>query len=202
MSFEPYRIFGWLVPVSCFAISTVLVVGKHKELNARQMELDRASVALLSAQATKLDLDRQKPDRRFAAAVADSMEETLFLNDLRQRMHSNGVILIQWTSKALTYGSAPTGQAALAGGANADLLKGITRVDCDLTVSGQYTAIREFVGGLTNSERLFALHNIVWSRSEKGANQLTLSLSRYVSPKLAVAPVAVTPTPTKEVKSQ
>lgn len=179
---EPYRILGWLVPAICFAVAAAVIFAKHTAFTAKQTELDAASLKLSAARTTKAELDRKLPDRWYASVPATSMEETLFLNELRERMHSTGVILIQWTSKVQSYGVTASGQPDLAGGENAALLKGITRVDCDLTVGGQYTAIRQFIDGLTKSDRLFALHNVNWNRSDKTTNLLTLSLSRYVAP--------------------
>ncbi len=182
MRLEPYRILGWLVPAFCFAVAAAVIFAKHTAFTAKQTELDSASLKLSATRTTKAELDRKLPDRWYASVPATSMEETLFLNELRERMHSTGVILIQWTSKVQSYGVTSTGQPDLAGGENAALLKGITRVDCDLTVGGSYSAIRQFIAGINKSDRLYALHNVNWNRSDKTTNLLTLSLSRYVAP--------------------
>ncbi|MBS1726015.1 MAG: hypothetical protein JST51_04785 [Armatimonadetes bacterium] len=191
---EPYRILGWIVPAICFAIATFIIFSKHAAFTAKQSELDSASLKLQSARTRKTELDQKLPDQWYASVPANSNEETQFLNDLRERMHSTGVVLMQWTSKVQSYGVNANGQTDLAGGENAALLKGITRVDCDLTVGGEYSALRQFIAGLTSSDRLFALHNINWNRSDKSANQLTFSLSRYVAPEARAAQTPKTQT--------
>jgi hypothetical protein len=188
---DVYRILGWLVPSLCILGSARVIYNCNQEFRAATADQLRVHTDLQLAQATKAGVDRQPAGSQFAAATMNPMEETLFLNDLRNRARTTGAIIAKWTSKATIYTDTPT----LAYDATtARLLNGITKVDCDLTLTGDYHSVRTLIQGLLGSHRLFTIDNAAWTRADSGT-QLTLSLGRYVSPpaKNATTPSTASP---------
>ena len=186
MKMDPFRMLGWAVPTVCMAVAAILIFRQNGALQDAQSKRNHAEQLAQSATMEKSMVDRQEVEHRYAAADASSIEEPLFLEDLRSRARQCGVTIASWTSQAKQYGGAdsPSGQVASSGGADANLLKGITKISCSLSLAGQYSALRTFLEGLTRSDRLYTVSDVNWSRAEEGTT-LTVTLARYVGPPTA-----------------
>lgn len=194
MRFDAYRLFGWLIPGLCMVFAVLVLFNQTGALKEAQRVRDEASLDVTAAALKKTEVDAQVDERRFAAADANDMEQTLFLTDLRKRVNQSGAEITNWTSQVAQYRdpttAASTGNTAVAADPkDAALLTNITRVSSTLTLSGPYGAIRSFLEGIQRSDRLFTLSNVNWSRSPENT-KLILTISRYVAPPRAKPPTS------------
>lgn len=163
--------------------------GSLREVQAKR---DLALQEVETAKLIKVKLDAQGLERKYAATEASDMEQTLFLNDIRARATKFSAVITNWKMLAEEYGStANDGKAVTnADPKSAELLKGITRISSTLSVSGDYNAIRGFLGDLVASDRLYNLSRVSWNRSKDPRSTSTdviVTVARYVAPSKAAS---------------
>jgi hypothetical protein len=169
------RVLGWALPLVCMAVAAVLIIRQNSALQEANGKLLDAQRAETMAAAAKDLADKQSGKMRFAAAPATQNEESKFLDGLKIHAAAAGVKITRWNSRA---GST----TAPAEAAEADpALHGITKRSGDLTLNGSFEAIRSFLVGMSQTNRLYTFSDMRWSRNEKGL-ELTTTISRYVEP--------------------
>lgn len=176
MTQDRYRLFGWLSSGLCLAIAATLIVSRHGAMMAASAEENRAGAELAQARDAESAATRKPKDRSFTCAPRSTSEETEFLTDLRRRAHTCGVSISRWSSHATDYtnkdGSADPDKKAL---------EGVTKVSCDLALTGSYASLRAFLADVWSSDRLLNVSHVDWSRTDAGS-ELSLSLGRYLTP--------------------
>jgi len=188
------RLIGWAVPCLCIAAAGGVVFTKHGQLQQAETQLRVAQEKVEEATKAREALERNGAEVRFAAATQSPYEEASFLNEIRQRAVSCGVVISRWDSRNRSFGDSaeeaptdPEEQKRL------EKLKGITRISSDLTLIGPYSGIRKFLGETTAQERLYTLSNAKWSRKDEGGTELLVTVSRYVEPPQPEAAITFTP---------
>lgn len=181
MNISP-RLKGWLLPGISIAIAAIAIFNRHSAFTALSQREVVARHELEEAQAAKKKMEEQPVDGRYAAEERSPTEETKFLDELRNRAKAAGVTIVRWSSHTSTYdknkaGGPPSPTQAK----DEEAVKGLTKVSCDLAVSGAYPALRRFVAGLSTSPRLYTLSNVDWNRSDTGS-ELAMTLGRYLAP--------------------
>ncbi len=171
------RTLGWLIPILCMLVTATVFWRQSGVLLKAETLRDSAVVKIGQAVALRSAVDRQGQDRHYAAANDDGNEQNSFLDDLRLKAISSGATIVGWTANASTYGA--QGGPSLVDPNDNNLVKGITRVDCLLTMKGPYAPLRNFVRDTTDSDRLYTLSGISWTRSGDGVTSLQLTLTRY-----------------------
>ena len=175
-----FRSLGWLIPIFCMMVTAAVFWRQYGVLKTAEAIRDSAVIRIGQAVAVKLGVERQGEDRHYAAANEDGNEQNGFLDHLRLKAISSGATIVSWTANASTYGA--QGGPSLVDPNDNDLVKGITRVDCLLMLKGPYAALHTFVKDMTDSERLFTLSGISWTRAGDGVTSLQLTLTRYRAP--------------------
>ena len=195
MTPDRYRLFGWLASGLCLAVAAGLIVTRHANLVAATAEEGRLGGDLARAREEEKAVTRPPKDRSFTCAPRAGSEETAFLMDLRRRAHACGVSIARWTSHATDYvnkdGSPDPDKKAL---------DGVTKVSCDLALTGPYPALRAFLADVWASDRLLSVSHVDWSRGDANSptdspsgSEISLSLGRYLAPATDAPPKAPQP---------
>ncbi|GEM_PF-1329657 len=178
------RIAAWAVPIVSFALATVLIVDRHRAFTDALRRNRRLESDWSRAYTTEDAIDELKRATRFACAERSPKEEAAFFAGLRRHAALADVTIVRLRSQAETLGdNAPSGPPP----ANADkdstetVTKGVTRIGCQLVLDGSYPALRRFVRGLWESDRLYTMSDVAWNRAPNGT-ELTLTLNRYLAP--------------------
>ncbi len=179
MTPDRYRLFGWLASGLCLAISAGLIVSRHAALVAATAEESHAGADLAKASEAEAAVAHKANDRSFTCAPRATSEETAFITDLRRRARQCGVSISRWSSHATEYTNKD-------GAADPDkkALEGVTKVNCDLALTGSFASLRAFLADVWSSDRLLNVSHVDWSRAETGS-ELSLSLGRYLAPSTA-----------------
>ncbi|MDR3688778.1 MAG: hypothetical protein P4L46_05305 [Fimbriimonas sp.] len=178
MKSDPTRILGWGFPILCMAVAFWVIFAQRSAFIEASNSLDLANRDVEKATKNKKGADTMLQEKKYAAVADTPDEEPTFINFLRQRATANGVSLDKWTSQSTEYGKDK----------NADkqdpqvtaLLKGIRKISSFMTLSGPYPGLRQLMGELEESDRLYTLSNIIWNRNKVGDNTVTMSVGRYV----------------------
>ena len=178
MTFDRLGLAGWLLPGLCLAASAGVLVNRHAALTEASRDESRAADELERARGDVLAASRQPKARFIVEAPRDPNEETHFLTDLRNDARACGVVIARWNSRSTDYRKPEGG-----GTSEEALLEGVTKASCDLTLTGSYPALRSFLAALSKSDRLLTIARVDWVRTE-GGSDLSMSLNRYLSPKL------------------
>jgi hypothetical protein len=165
----------------CLATSTGFIAARRSAFVEAAKRDATAGDELQRAREEKHAVIKRPPERRFAATPRKPDEETKFITELRQRAFASGVTIVRWNSHATTYETPKANGPPTAETLAKQLLVGYTRVDCDLALQGPYRALRSFIGGLWEADRLFTMRRVDWNRTVK-ASELSVTVSRYVAP--------------------
>ena len=175
---DRFRLVGWLASGVCLAASAGLMLSRHAGLIAAGREESRAGTDLQTAREAAAAVTRKPSDGRFTCAPRAQNEETAFLLDLRKRAHLCGVSITRWSSHPKDYHKEDSVAATEATKA----LEGVTKVQCDLALTGPYPALRAFLAEVWGSDRLLTISHVDWTRTDQ-SSELSLSLGRYLVPK-------------------
>jgi hypothetical protein len=181
MKFDPFRIGAWLLSCLCLATSMGFIAARHSAFSEAAKKDSSADEELQRAREEQDAVRKQPPEQRFAEAPRVPDEETKFITDLRKRAQAAGAMIVRWNSHATTYETPKEGGPPAESGPDRKLLVGITRIDCDLGLDGPYRALRTFIAGLSESDRLFTMKHVDWNRTETGS-ELSMTVSRYIAP--------------------
>lgn len=161
------------------AVACYIIFSQNSAFQAASAARDQANRDVENAAKDKKNADDAPKRRRFAAAPDTPDEEAKFLNYLRQHAALYKVQLVSETSATTEYGKDRS--TAILDPKIAELLKGIRKISCNITLSGPYAGLRQLMGELEASDRLFTLSNLSWNRTENG-NRLSMIVGRYVAP--------------------
>lgn len=170
---------GWAVPVLCMMIAVWTFWSQRQQF---QIESTIAYQAHRDneLQAKELETDENLPaNTRIGAVDQTPEEETTFLTYLRTLGAMDHVELKNWASQTIEYGKDKV--ATPMDEKTAAVLKGLRRISGFLTLTGTYSAIRQMVGELETSKRLYTMNTLNWSVTPLSL-QLSMNISRYVSP--------------------
>lgn len=181
MKANRFRIVGWTVSSLCLAGAAGLIANRHAAFVEASRRDVSSALDLQKAREAALAVVHQPHETRFACAIQKSSEETEFITDLRRRAHACGISIARWNSHSEPYKKAEKTGPPAEGDATSKLLDGVTKVSCDVALDGSYPALRTFLRGLWEADRLFTVSHVDWSRAEKGS-QLSMTLGRYVVP--------------------
>ena len=179
MKIDGIRAVGWGAPILCMLILGFVLYSQNSAFKSASQDLVVANKELDDATKDKETTDKFKSSRYFATIDETNDEESSFLTYLRTTAGTFGVTLVQWSSTSAEFGKDKSISPVDA--KSAAILKGIRRVSSSLTLSGKYFGLRQFIGELESSNRLYSLSGITWNRTDAGDNSLNVTVSRYVS---------------------
>lgn len=176
------RVLGWMIPSVCMAAAVLVTYRQSQALNEAERERDAALVEVVAANKLLESLQGMGPEKRYAAVTGDESEQTQFLGDLKARAAMHGVVIKSWSTQvdALGKPAAQVTTGTVSEGDKNELLTGLIRIRSNLTVTGQFGNIQLFLKDLNQSDRLFTLGNINWSRL-MDETSLAVTISRYVT---------------------
>lgn len=194
MKLSRVRLAAWAIPIVSFALAAALCVDRHAAFSAAVRRTRALESELSQAYAREDAMGGLKKAARFACAKRSPKEESVFFTGLRRHAALADVTIVRLRSQSETLGD----DKGLAGGpppaatpvgkeSPETVIKGVTRVGCQLVLDGSYPALRRFLQGLWKSDRLYTMSDVTWSRAPSGT-EMTLTLNRYLAPATPLAP--------------
>lgn len=176
------RVLGWMIPGICMAGAVLVTYRQSQSLTEAQREREAAIGEVVAANKLRESLLSLGKERRYAAVVGDESEQTQFLGDLKARAAQNGVVIKSWSTQVDALGKPAelSTSGTVSDGEKDELLTGLIRIRSNLTVAGQFSNIQVFLRELIQSDRLFTLSNVNWTRVSDETN-LAVTISRYVT---------------------
>lgn len=194
MKLSRVRLAAWAVPIVSFALTTALFIDRQTAFVASVRRTRALESELSEAYAKQDTMDDLKKATRFACAKRSPKEEPVFFAGLRRHAALADVTIVRLRSQAETLGDdkesngGPPASATPAGKETPEtVVKGVTRVGCQLVLDGSYPALRRFLQGLWKSDRLYTMSDVTWNRAPNGT-EMTLTLNRYLAPATPLAP--------------
>jgi hypothetical protein len=170
-----------MIPIVSVIVSIGIVLRQFGVLKDAELKHGEALVRLGSAMQTRSEADRLVQDKSYAAVFNSAAEQNTFLLDLKEKASGDQVTIANWISSTGNYGE-PSGPITADGKPESlDLVRGFSRIDCSLNMTGSYSGMRKLVGEIEGSNRLFNLSKIAWSRGP-GGTSLGVVVSRYLAP--------------------
>lgn len=181
MNQNRFRVLGWLIPAFAVMVSIGVMIRQFAVLRDSEARHLQAIARLGSAMDTRSRADRLAREWNYSAVTNSPDEQNSFLLGLRQKATADDVTITNWISSSGVYGEgggpvSPDGKPE-----SLDLLRGFTRIDCALTMTGSYSGLRKLVGDIGESRRLFNFSKVAWSRTDSGT-ALSVVISRYLEP--------------------
>ena len=177
MTYERFRVLGWMIPIICTATSGWFIYREHNNFDLAGEARNKARIEAQQIVQEKKLIDTLPDEQKYATVVASASEEYTFVTNLRAMAIKCGVKVSSWSSDAV---DAPRDNKD---SKNADpLLKGIVKIPTSLTLVGPYSTLRSMISTLENSDRLLTLSNLYWARQSNDMTSLSLTVTRYVVP--------------------
>jgi len=191
MKLDGFRILGWAIPLFCIALAGFLIWSGYSRLGSANLSLSAAQMSVQSASLARDEAEKKSGQARFAAVPLTQTEEPKFLNGLRDHAATRSIKINRWLGHPA---SAPGEISPVAMGtqdpATLDpAIKSIIRVSGDLTIQGTYENIRNFLGDLSSSNRLYLLSDLKWARKDDLV-ELTVTVTRFLDPTLTPGDIA------------
>jgi len=177
LTVDRFRVLGWLIPVLCSGASGWFVYQRNLELGTVSATRNQARIDVQKATEQKKQIEGLPVERRYATVNDSPSEEYTFITYLKTSAVMCGVTLTNLTSQSAD----PKNDPAAKENAADPLMKGIDRRDTIITMNGSYGNLRNMISTLETSDRLFALSNLTWTRTES-ATSVTVDVTRYVIP--------------------
>lgn len=179
------RTLSWLVPVACFLLAGALVFVQFNRLQESRKELTGTEAEIQTLKGQIANFRSAGGKDRIPSVQDTRLEESMFLDSVRQRALAHGVHLDKWSNEA------PPAPAAAAPGAAAppDAMKSVRTLASSVEVRGEYEAVRAFLRDLLGSARLLSVKSGTWTRGARSTETtFSFRLHRYVSNEAAATP--------------
>lgn len=182
-----YQISLFAIPIACIGLTSGLNAYEVRRVQTLEAKLTATSQEIREARELITGVEK-RGKAGFIAVVPDTpQEQVAFVSTLRANAAQCQVRLTQW-------GTAPVPTISVPEGANPRLkddLAKVTPIANEVSVSGTYDQIRNFLFSLTKQERLVTLSSIKWTRAaDPPLTALNLRLTRYVGALNASPPPA------------
>jgi hypothetical protein len=174
------RILGWLLPVLCIIGATVALIIQFGRVIGAQLNFAKADDDVKKAIALNSKSKDITQYQRRIGPMDGPTEETRFVSDLNSIAKIHNVTLLKLSSRAQAFGAGVLDSRGYRYTLEDDkTLTGVKKIYAELSVGGSYANIRAFLRDFENSQRMYTISNVKWSRTDS-ATELGVVLARYV----------------------
>jgi|GEM_PF-2650478 hypothetical protein len=174
------RILGWLLPVICIVAATVALIIQFGRVIGAQLNFAKADEEVKKAIALNSKSKDITQYQRRIGPMDGPTEETRFVSDLNTIAKIHNVTLLKLSSRAQAFGAGVLDSRGYRYTLDDDkTLTGVKKIYAELSVGGSYANIRAFLRDFENSQRMYTISNVKWSRTDS-ATELGVVLARYV----------------------
>ena len=180
-----YQLSLFAIPIVCIGLTSGLNVYEVRRMQTLDKQLKAAAQEIKEARELIAGIEK-RGKAGFIVMMPDTpQEQVAFVSVLRATAAESQVRLIRWGASPNPTITVPDAGAERL---KMDLAK-VTPVCNEVSVSGKYEQIRNFLFSLTKQERLVTMAGVKWTRAaEPPLTTLNFRLTRYVGSLDAVTP--------------
>ena len=172
-----YKLSLFVIPILCIGLTSGLNAYEVRRLQTLDTQLKATEKEIKEARELIAGVEK-RGKAGFIVILPDTpQEQVAFVSALRATAAESHVRLTRWGASPIPTITVPDGAVDRL---KIDLAK-VTPVCNEVTVSGGYDEVRNFLLSLTKQERLVTLAGIKWTRAaEPPLTTLNFRLTRYV----------------------